>query len=97
MTSSAMNDATLSEILSAVVHEDAGALGRLFDYLRLLQFDDSALDRIGEAVALRDAVSPYMNAQREHLFTLVEREWLQVLTDGVRESFEGLFGTKDRS
>jgi hypothetical protein len=92
-----MNDATLSEILSAVVHDDAGAIDRLYDYLRLLDMDDAAIYRIAEAVHLRDAVSPYMDAQREHLFALVEREWLQVLTDGVRESFEGLFGTKDRS
>jgi hypothetical protein len=71
--------ATLSEILSAVVHEDAGAVERLRDYLWLLELEDSAIDRVVEAVHLRDAVSPYLGAQRVHLSTIVEREWIQMI------------------
>ena len=86
----ALNDAALSEILSAVVHGDAGAVDRLHGYLRLLELDDSAIDRVCEAVHLRDAVSPYRDAQRVHLFTAVEREWIQMIASSRR-----LFDSQD--
>ncbi len=93
---SPQDDAFRYEILIAVTYGDAGSLDRLFDYLRLLEFDDAAIDRVAEAVHLRDAFSPYRDVQRKNLLQIVEREWQDVLAGAEREAFEGLFGRKDR-
>lgn len=81
-------------LMTSVVYEDPGALARLYDFLRLLELDDAAIDRVAHVVGNIEAMSPYMDVRARHLRETIIEEWEQVLSQHHADAFEGLFGPR---